>query len=431
MEMLKKILFLFILLLFISIAIWKQISAFSSESIKGVYETTQLPQFSVNDFTNNTFQEKFSQYIEDLKGLKGVFIRIRNQVDYSLFSIPHATNIVRGKQGYLFGEENIIASMGKDFAGEYYLDVKIQELKQFQDVLWEKKKILLLLIITPDKASFFPEMIPERYSKYKEAENNYLYYSEKVDKAGINVIDFNRYFILAKDTSRYPLFAKTGMHWSSYGALLAADSMIHYLSSKLDLKFPEIVIDRIEESRMPKDDDDDISRTMNLFFNISQPELAYPKYHFKSDRETIRQSALFIGDSYYWNWYRSGIISNVFRNPDFWYYDKEVYPASFVQKRYTWQVDLKREIERHKIIVLLHNNNGEEYDFGFGFVDRAWPEYDPSENNRIRNIEAYLAKSPENMKIYENKSKEWNIPLESVMRADAIFAGNNVLRKKK
>ena len=431
MDGLKKILFLVIVMMLAGIGIWRQFSVSSDNSLEGVFEVSRKPVLSITSFMNGEFQEEYRQYTEDLPGLKGSLVRIRNQFDYSLFSIPHAKKIISGKQGYLFGEENIMAYMGNDFPGEHYLNVKIKELKQFQDELWNSKKILLLLIITPDKASFFPEMIPDRFTKKKKAKNNYAYCSEEVEKAGINVIDFNKWFILAKDSSRYPLFARTGMHWSSYGALLAADSMFRYLNRKLEVRLPELVIDTIELSRFPKDEDDDIRRTMNLFWKITQTELAYPKFHFEFDNETILPPALFIGDSYYWNWYRPGIIGSVFGNSDFWYYDKEVYPESFGQKKYTWQVDLKKEVEKYRIIVLLHNNNGEAFDFGHGFVDRAWPEYDPSPNNRIRNIEDFLRKSPDNMKLFEKKSKEWNVPLETVIRTDAIYAGNNLLRKMK
>jgi hypothetical protein len=431
MIILKKLIFFFIMSLFVFIAVWKQVTVFSSASLQGVYETVPRAHFSVSSFMNNGFQEQFSYYVEDLRGLKGVFTRIRNQVDYTLFLLPHANKIVRGKNGYLFGEENVLAYLGKDFPGEHYLDVKIRELKLFQDELWEKKKILLIVIFTPDKASFFPQFLPERYLKKRQKLNNYLYYSKKCTESRINVIDFNRYFILARDTSRYPLFTKTGVHWSSYGAIIAADSLIRYLGEKLFVKLPKIVIDRIRLSRVPKDEDDDISRTMNLMWRISQPELAYPKFHFISEQATVRPSALFIGDSYYWNWYKPGIIRNIFRNTEFWYYDKEVYPESFFNTCYTWHINLKNSIERQDVIILLQTNNGEGYDFGYGFVDRAWPEYDPSENNRIRSIEAVLTKAPENMKIYEKKSQDLNAPIESVIRADAIFAGNNLLRKNK
>jgi hypothetical protein len=431
MEILKKAIFLFILILLSFIAVWRQFSAFSAGSLQGVFDRSSRPVFSWVTFMDGNFQDLYSRYQEDLPGLKGSFVRIRNQMDYSLFLIPNATKIIRGKEGYLFGEENILAYLGKNFAGENYLDVKIRELKNLQDELWIKKKILLLVIFTPDKASYFPELIPDRYFKKQHRLNNYLYYSAKCSESGINMIDFNRYFILAKDTSRHPLFAKTGVHWSSYGALLAADSLIHYLSVKLNVKLPQIVIDRIDVRRFPKDEDDDISRTMNLFWKIPHPGLAYPKFHFISDQTTRRPSALFIGDSYYWNWYKQGIIRNIFRNPGFWYYDEEIYPESFFKPKYTWNVNLKNTIEKQDVIILLQTNNWKDYDFGHGFVDRAWPEYDTSANNRIRGIEEYLTKDSVNMGIYAAKARELNVPLEFVIRRDAIFAGNNVLLKKK
>ena len=406
MENVKKILFLIILIMFSGMGIWRQTSAYSDSNLDGVFEVSPKPVLSFTSLMHGEFQEKYRQYTEDLPGLRGTMVKIRNQFDYSLFSIPHATKIISGKKGNFFGEENILAYMGRDFPGEHYLDVKIKELKKFQDELWHSKKIFLLLVLTPDKASLYPELIPDRFEMQKKEMNNYEYYSREVVKAGINMIDFNKWFILAKDTSRYPLFARTGMHWSSYGALMTADSMFRYLDRKLDIKLPELVIDSVKVSRFAEDEDDDIRRTMNLFWKIRQPGLAYPEFHFIFGEETVMPSALFIGDSYYWNWYRQGIISSVFSDPEFWYYDKEVYPESFNREKYTWEADLKNEIEKYKIIVLLHNNNGQGYDFGYGFVDRVWPDFDPSGNNRIRNIEAFLTKSEENMMFYENKSKE-------------------------
>ena len=427
----KKILFYSILLLFISIAIRRPIFLSFSENLHGVYETEGLPVLSINKWFKGTFQEQFTRFLEDLPGMRGAFIRIRNQYDFTLFSIPHARKIVMGKKGYLFGEENIDSYNGLDFAGTKYLDVKVSELKQLQDELWNRKKILLMVIFTPDKATFFPELIPDRLIKKRQTQSNYHYYSRKCVETGINLIDFNRYFLLIKDTVKYPLFAKTGAHWSSYGAMIAADSMMHYIEKKLIIRLPELVVKDLETSHTARDYDDDISNTMNLFWKIIQPALAYPKICFLQKPGTIRPSALFIGDSYYWNWYRPGYIRNLFNNTEFWYYDKEVYPQSFFKTMNRWQVDLVKTIERQKVIILMQTSNGKERDFGYGFVDRTWPEYDTSATNRIRNIERILSKAPENMAIYKQKATTLNAPLKEVIRADAIYAGNNLLLKKK
>jgi hypothetical protein len=236
---------------------------------------------------------------------------------------------------------------------------------------------------------------------------------------------------MLKRTSKYPLFAKTGVHWSSYGALLAADSLIRYLEVKLNKQLINIVVDSIIVSRNPKDEDDDISRTMNLFWKISQPALAYPKIHFVPSSGAIKPSALFIGDSYYWNWYKNGTIRNVFNKPEFWYYDKDVFPESFTKQTNTWQVNVDDAVKRQNVIVILQTANGEEFDPGYGFIDRTWPDYDTSANNRIRKIENNLKSSPDNMKMYREKAALLNVSVESVIRAEAVFAENELILKKK
>jgi hypothetical protein len=431
MIIVKRILFLIVLLLLVFLGTRRIFTFSKTESLHGVYESVSKPLFSDSSWTNGSFQEQYSRFVEDLPGLRETFIRIRNQYDYSIFSIPNARNVILGKNNCLFGIDNINSFQGSDFAGAGYLDVKANELKSLQDELWKKQNIFLMVIFTPDKATLFQDLIPERLLKKERNQSNYLYYSKKCLDSGINLIDFNRYFVLLKDTIKYPLYAKTGAHWSSYGAMIAADSMIHYIEKKLDIRLPEMRVDNLETTDVARNYDADIGSALNLFREISQPVLAYPKISFRQDSGTIRPSALFIGDSYYWNWYETGIIRNVFSNTEFWYYDSEVYPESNTKLLNTWHIDLMKAIERQKIIVLIQTSRGGECDFGYGFVDRTWPEYDTSANNRIRGIENFLTQAPSNMKIYEEKARYFNAPLKSVIRKDAIFAGNILLRKKK
>ena len=429
MDSMKKCLLLCILIIMVVPAARRFFT--SHDSLNGVYKTNGKPSFEWSRFINNDFQEPFSRYINEGMGLRGSFIRINNQIDYSLFSIPHASKIILGKEGYLFGEENIGSYLGVDFAGQHYLDVKSTELKKLQDELWKRKGILLLTIFTPDKAGFFPEMIPARMMKKGKAESNYDYYSRRCVEKGINLIDFSRYFRMMKDTSGYPLYTRTGAHWSSYGALIAADSLIRYLELKLKTRLPEIVIDKIEVTGIPRDEDDDISRTMNLLMNLGQPGLAYPKFHFENRGNRVNLNALFIGDSYYWNWYKPGIIRNLFGNTDFWYYDQDVYPQSFVKTVNTWNINTKESVERQNVIVLMQTNSKDMCDFGYGFVDRVLPDYDTSANNRIREIERYITAHLLFTNSYNERARKMRTSMESVIRADAIFAGNKLLRRSK
>ena len=189
---------------------------------------------------------------------------------------------------------------------------------------------------------------------------------------------------------------------------------------------PEIVVDSIVLSKIPRDEDDDISRTMNLIFPVSQPVLAYPGYHFRGDSTLKKPAALFIGDSFYWSWYNPGIIRNLFSNELFWYYDKEVYPENQTRPMNTGLIDLKSNVEKQDVIILMQVNGGEG-DLGYGFIDRAFAEYDTAVNNPIRKIEASMRNSQDYVNLLTKKAKDRNVTLDAMIRIDAIYLYNREL----
>jgi hypothetical protein len=428
MNLLKNTFLLLILALLIFPALQKQFNFISSAPLKGLFQLQEKPLISMTSWISGTYQQQYQKYWDDQPGFRSDLVRLFNQVDYSFFSQAHAAKIIVGKEGFLFGNQYIEAYLGTDFMGENYIDQKIRQVKYLQDFLWEKKNILLLVIFTPDKGTYYREMIPDRFLEKKQAVNNYSQYAWKCREAGINIIDFNSLFLSMKDTSKYILYPKTGVHWSTYGAVVAADSLTKYLGKKLGIRMPEIVVDSIVLSKIPRDEDDDISRTMNLIFPVSQPVLAYPGYHFRGDSTVKKPAALFIGDSFYWSWYNPGIIRNVFSNDPFWYYDKEVYPENPAKPMNTGLIDLKSNVENQDVIILMQVNGGEG-DLGYGFIDRAFAEYDTSINNPVRKIEETMRNSQGYVDLLAKKAKDRNVTLDAMIRTDAIYLYNRELLK--
>jgi hypothetical protein len=429
MNLLKNFLLILILALLVVPGLQSRFYIVQSAPLKGLFQLQEKPVFSVASWFSGTYQQQSQKYRDEQPGFRSDLIRVFNQVDYSLFSRPHAAKIIVGKKGYLFGDQYIEAYLGTDYMGDKYIDQKIGEVKYLQDFLWEKKKILLLVIFPPDKGTFYREMIPDRYLAKKREANNYSRYSQKCSEAGVNVIDFNSLFLRMKDTTQYILYPKTGVHWSTYGAVIAADSLVKYLDKKLGIRMPEMVVDSIALSNVPKDEDDDISRTMNLIFPVSQPPLAYPVYHFRNDSGMRKPAALFIGDSFYWSWYNPGIIRNLFSNEPFWYYDKEVYPENNTSPLNTGLIDMKSNVEKQDVIILMQVNGGEG-NLGYGFVDRAFAEYDTAKDNPVRKIEASMRSSGDYLNVLAKKAKEWNVTLDAMIRTDAIYLYNKELIQK-
>jgi len=69
------------------------------------------------------------------------------------------------KKVIFFGDEYISSYLGVNFQGNRNCDEKVLLLKKLQDKLWIEKKILLVVIFTPDKGTFYPEYIPARFVK--------------------------------------------------------------------------------------------------------------------------------------------------------------------------------------------------------------------------------------------------------------------------
>jgi hypothetical protein len=287
---------------------------------------------------------------------------------------------------------------------------------------------LLVVAHTPAKGFFYPEYIPGRYLKERSAETNYGFYARACREAGINQVDFNDWFLKMKETAPYMLYPKLGIHWSSYGSYLCADSLRKYLESKLGRSLPHMVVDRIEKDSVARDEDDDIARGLNLIWDPEQPALAYPKYHFEYDSLKPKPSALFVGDSFYWTWYYSDFIGNTFRNKEFWYYNQDIYPDNFTAPKNTGQIDYPAAILSHDVIVLLQTNGGYG-ELGYGWIDRAYDYFFPGPTPVKETLEK-MRNSPEWLKNLEAKAKERNITLDAMCRMDAIYMEDQGLKEQ-
>ena len=426
----KGILLFFILLLLALPAVQKRFQLVTSKPLSGVFTATAMPWASLKTWMNGTYQEQCRNYLEDSVGFKPDMVRLYNQIEFSLFSIAHAERVVVGKHNELYGKEYIIGYLGTNFPGEHFIDEKIRELKFVQDYLWQEKRIFVMVLIPPDKGSFYPEFIPDRFLRAPHHQTGRDYFTKKAAVAGINVLDFNPWFRAMKDTSRYRLIPPTGVHWSDYGSYLAADSAIRYFEGKTGLKLPRMVLDSIVTSTHPRHNDDDINRTMNLIWNVPPGTLAYPSYHFVADTSHPKPAALFVADSFIWGWWDQPIIQHLFRNQEIWYYDQEIYPESFTKVKKTREVSLREAVERQDFVVLFQVGAGSGNP-GSGVIDRLYAEYDTSANNSILALENKIKSSTGWLEAEQKKADENKVPVEEIIRNDAIQMVNGELLKKK
>jgi len=430
MGIIKKGIFFLLLGLICIPSFQEEFNSFNIKPLRGFFESAPLPEFSDSSWFNGAYQINYQKHINDSIGFRPFLVRLYNQIDFSFFSIPHAERVVVGKKGELFATGYIRGYLGQDFLGEKLIDEKVRMLKVIQDVLWKTRKIFLFVLIPPDKGSYCPERIPDRFLKMQRKQTGRDYFTMKAAEEGVNVLDFNPWFRQMKDTTKYALFPTTGVHWTDYGSWLAADSATRYIKAKTGINMPKLVMTGIEISQQPRHNDDDINKTMNLIWDAPHVSLAYPQFRVDYDPIISKPSCLFIGDSFFWGWWDQGIIDTLFSNKEFWYYNKEIFPESFTKVKTTSEINLKDAVERQNIVVLFQVGAGGG-DPGTGFIETAYAEFDTSSGNKIREIEQKIKSSSNWLEAVKKKAIERKIPLEEMVRIDAIGLFTDALKNQK
>jgi len=369
--------FVFIILMMVLPAVQMRFHPFKEKPLNGAFNLAEKPHFSKENWNSGEFQGKVERYLKDHIGFRNFLVRLQNQVDFSLFRQANAEGAVLGKNKQLYEYDYIRSWLAIDFPGESFIEKKLERTKFVQDYLKREKNIDLVVVFEPGKASFYPENIPSQYTAKKNGLSTYDQYLAKAKETGIDYIDLNEYFLQLKPESKYPLFPPLGTHWSVYGMLFVADSLIRFIENRRNVDLPEFYADSIEISSKPRDTDDDMIRTMNLLFSLKGVDLAYPVFTFDAVTLKYRPMVLVVADSYYWNIFNTLIPKHLFANEAFWYFNSLVYPDNYYNPVHTSDVDLRQEVEKQEVIFLMITERF-LHKFDWTFIDQLYALYTPA-----------------------------------------------------
>jgi hypothetical protein len=391
--------------------------------LKGAYYEKQDTVLNLRSWLTGRYQEKKDDYVNQEFGFRNYYVRLNNQLDMELFNKSNAAKVVIGKGGFLYEVDYIEAYFGKNFVGKDLLTERFKKLKELQEIL-SAQGILLEVILSPGKASFYPEFIPKEWTSKKQL-SNYEFAASLCKYFKIDYIDFNAWFVQQKDFSLYDLYPKTGIHWSNYGSLIAMDSLRKHIEKRTGLNLRDIVINNVSFSDTLRNPDEDIGEAMNLLWNIPPLPMPYANYSWGDEGNPVKPKALFIGDSYFWNIYYEGLTNNIFSDCKFWYYNQTVFPES-EPERDVKKLDLIDEIRKNQVIVIMATESN-VHDIGWGFIDQAYDAF----KNKLKDVarrKMYLQvlkekihNTPQWMSDIGKKAKEKNISVEEMVNLDAQY----------
>lgn len=365
---------------------------FPAGKLHGAFIPAEMPAFTWKRWFSSEFQNQYDRYTEDHIGFRTSLVKIKNQLDFSLFRKANAEGVVVGKKDYLYEYDYIRDYTGKDFVGMDFIRKKMMRVAFVQKYLKDSLDIDFVIVFEPGKASFYPEYIPDSYLRGRIPETNYLEYKKLADQLGVKYIDFNRYFLDMKDTSHYPLFPRYGTHWSVYGMSFAADSLLNHIERLRGKELREVRVAGYEVSDEPRDTDNDVELPLNLVCPLPSEQFAYPVWHMDTVGDRYRPRVLAVADSYYWNFFNTRIPKHIFANEAFWYFNTKVYPDTYINEKLVKDLDIKNEVEKQDVILLmvterfLHKFDWQFVDMVYGLFAPSWLQ-DPVYDNVNRIIE--------------------------------------------
>ncbi len=370
MKTFKKIGFL-VLLLLLSLPMLQTIFHFVDEKpLDGAYVPAKKPEVTMKTLFLETAQDSLMTWCTEQTGFRNTMIRLNNQLLYSAFGKISAFGPVKGNDdNTLFEESYIISYTGETYLGKDRIDAITRQLKVVQEML-HTKGVTLLPVFVLGKASYYPELIPEKYI-YHET-NNYKEYLKAFDEQEVEMIDFNRYFCEQKGTETHPIYCNLSAHWTAYAASLAMDSLVHYMESKTQQTQAHALITGFDTTYL-MNQDDDLYRMMNLMFPLKHNTIDQPRFSFT---EGYKPKVLAISDSYWWTVWAENVAlpQNLFSNGGFWFYNKTIYPKRLPIQNVE-SIDYRQEIENQEFVLLVCTE-ATNHLWPYGFLERYLSDYD-------------------------------------------------------
>lgn len=340
--------------------------------LHGDYGDTEPVDLTWENWCSGEFQTSYDKWHRQHFGFSTTMVRVRNQVDYSLYGKVHAKEIVVGKEEYLFAEPYLDAWAGTNALSEKDVRKMAGKLLDMQNRLKKRGKTLVI-VLAPGKPSFFPEFVPQRYVDIRKPTNNSKLMSAVFREVGINLLDFNHDFIAQKNHAPFPLFGKTGIHWSNYGALLSLQKFVAFVEQVRGTDLPDFQLRDVRLSKELMDPDGDLGELINLYFPIAHAEMAIVDgaWEPSEGHETLRLTAFF--DSFFYPWLNSGIEA-CFRDVHGFYYDSEPShttendPDGNPWNSFSTKEAAVKSVDHSDVILFLATEQNYGW-LGFGYLD--------------------------------------------------------------
>ena len=406
--------------------------------LKGFDKEEQPPvELSFKTYYDGSYQDYLTEHAKRNTGFREFFIRNYNQVAYSCFNKITNKNIVKGRDQELYLKMYLNEATGVTFK-QHFADVdeakaeaqkNVEETLRLIDTLHQHGKAFLF-VFAPTKPAVYPDKLPSYYKNHLTDFSLEEYYIQLFKENHIPHIDFYHYFQDIRDTFPYPLYPRTGTHWSEATIPYVADSVLKKLAEITGYKLPSVhyIDDNLSTDYSVQDGE--LEASMNLLFPLNKPAIPRPVFELTDTVGTDKPNLLVVADSYFTQ-LRNSTFIEAFDAWEFWVYNRDVQSSN---PQHQWK-QLDQLLDADKVldnadIVMAVFTAPMYYTYMFGFPQTAQNLFQNGEISEGAKLQAVIQMIKDNedwMKAVEKQAEERGLTVEQNLRRNAIY----VLEKKK
>jgi alginate O-acetyltransferase complex protein AlgJ len=326
----------------------------ANRTLYGVTLEKKVPPASLASWQTGELQKGLNTLASENFAGREALIRFYDQVLYETFhkSYMYLEYIIRGKHGDLF-ERNYLISYGRYPwpAAKEGTEALAVMMKYLSDRLKELGSCFVL-VITPSKASIYPEDIPDRFlEKVKNGErpaNDYEILVPLLKKYDVPYVDGREITLEHKEALPVRAFPRTGTHWSRAVAFFTTVALLKTIGRETGREMPQISESIESISRTPDYADDDLWSLMNL---IQRPKQRYLRPGFLLPDNWPKRTGILtiVGGSFVGEIVSDLEVAQVFERINYYYYFKlsrRRFPGEVVsavdENAIPWQEDFWR-----------------------------------------------------------------------------------------
>jgi hypothetical protein len=268
-----------------------------SESRIPTYENRTLAQRPSLDLnTISSLPTDFDNYINDNFGLRKMFISLNSLIKSKYLHSSQVTNVILGKNNWLFLEESAKDSLGWTRFSEDQLAILKANIEEQNNRLIQRGT-LYLIVIAPNKETIYPEYLPVTIQRsHNQTRLDQLLQYLISENSTVPILDLRSPLLQAKTT--YPVYWQTDTHWNNYGAFIAYSEIMKKLSDQYPgLRQPTFSDYHVIVRKVPRSGD--LANMLSLHDQLVDEESIDVELNPQYIDDNRLGSGLVFGDSFY------------------------------------------------------------------------------------------------------------------------------------